>query len=94
MTGLYTVTKTLTFASYFCKMRVKILYWSPDGEFIYLENFPPLTDHIFQFNFRFWLSGLLNRLIDSDIKVLNYVLLTLASDHDEQKLKPSYKILC
>jgi hypothetical protein len=25
--GLYNATKTLAFASYFCKMRVKILYW-------------------------------------------------------------------
>ena len=33
-------------------MRVKILYWLPDDEFIYLENFRSLTDHIFQFNFR------------------------------------------
>jgi hypothetical protein len=30
-----TATKKLAFASYFCKMRVKILYWLPDGEFIY-----------------------------------------------------------
>ena len=65
-TGLYTTTKTLTFASYFCKMWVNILYWSPDGEFIYVENFLSLTDHIFQFSFRLWLSGLLNRTIDSD----------------------------
>jgi hypothetical protein len=28
----------------------------------------------------------------SDIKVLNHVLLTLASDHDEQKTKPTHKI--
>jgi short-subunit dehydrogenase involved in D-alanine esterification of teichoic acids len=26
LTGLYNATKTLAFASYFCKMRVKILY--------------------------------------------------------------------
>jgi hypothetical protein len=32
-------------------------------------------------------SGLLNRTIDSDIKVLNHVLLTLANDHDKQKSK-------
>jgi hypothetical protein len=51
-----------------CKMRVKILYWSPDGELIYLENFHSLTDHIFQFNFRLWLSSLLNRTLYSDIK--------------------------
>ena len=25
-TGLYNATKTLAFASYFCKMRIKILY--------------------------------------------------------------------
>ena len=25
--GLYNATKTLAFASYFCKMQVKILYW-------------------------------------------------------------------
>ena len=25
--GLYNATKTLAFVSYFCKMRVKILYW-------------------------------------------------------------------
>jgi hypothetical protein len=34
-----------------------------------------------------WFSGLLNRTIDSDIKVLNHVLLTLASAHDKQKSK-------
>ena len=28
LSGLYNATKTLAFASYFCKMRVKILYWS------------------------------------------------------------------
>jgi hypothetical protein len=33
------------------------------------------------------LSGLLNHTIDSDMKVLNHLLLTLASDHDEQKNK-------
>jgi len=27
ISGLYIATKTLAFASYFCKMRVKILYW-------------------------------------------------------------------
>ena len=67
-TGLYTANKTLAFASYFCKMRVKILYWSPDGKLIYPENFRSLTNHIFQFNFQLWLSGLLNCTIDSDIK--------------------------
>ena len=25
--GLYNATKTLAFASYFCKMQVKIMYW-------------------------------------------------------------------
>ena len=45
---------------------VKILYWSPSGEFIYPENFRSLTDHIFQFNFQLWLSGLLNCTIDAD----------------------------
>jgi hypothetical protein len=63
--------------------------WSPDGEFIYPENFQSLTNHIFQFNFRLWLSGHLNRTINSDI---NHVLLTFASDHNVQKTKP-YKIL-
>ena len=41
-TVLYNATKTLLFASYFCKMRVKIMYWSPDGELMYLENFRSL----------------------------------------------------
>ena len=85
VSGLYNATKTL-----FCKMRVQILYWEPEGVFIYPENFRSLTDHIFQFKFWLWLSGLLNCTIDSDIKVLNHTLLTLASDHDEQKTKPSY----
>jgi hypothetical protein len=35
------------------------------------EHFHSFTDIIFQFKFRFWLSDLLNRAIDSDIKVLN-----------------------
>jgi hypothetical protein len=74
-------------------MRVKIMYWSLDGEFIYPEKFRSLTDHILKFKFRLWLSGLLYCTIDSDIKVLNHVLLKLASDHDEQKTKPFYKIL-
>ena len=43
------------------------------------EHFHSFTDIIFQFKFRLWLSDLLNRAIDSDIKVLNHVLLTLAS---------------
>jgi hypothetical protein len=38
-----------------------------------------LPANIFEFKFRLWLSDLLNRAIDSDIKVLNHVLLTLAS---------------
>jgi hypothetical protein len=38
-------------------------------------------------------KSLLNRTIDSDIKVLDHILLTLASDHDEQKAKPYYKLL-
>jgi hypothetical protein len=44
--GLYNVTKTLTFVSYFCKMWVKILYWSPDGEFIFSEHFHSITNCI------------------------------------------------
>ena len=83
--GLYNATKTL----YFCKMRVKIVYWWPDGELIFPEHFRSLIDRIFQFKFRHWLSGILKRKIDSDIKVLNHILLKLASDHDEQKTKPS-----
>ena len=35
------------------------------------EHFHSFTDIIFQFKFRLWLSDLLNRAIDSDIKVLN-----------------------
>ena len=58
---------------------------------IFSEHFRSLTDHIFQFKFWRWISGLLNRTIDSDIKVLNHVLLTLASDHDKQKTKPNTK---
>ena len=85
--GLYNATKTLAFASYFCKMRVEILYWSPDGELVFSEHFHSIADRIFHFNFRLWFSGLLNRTIDSDIKVLNHILLTLASDHDKQKSK-------
>ena len=37
--GLYTATKTFVIASYFCKMRIKILYWSTDGEFILSGKF-------------------------------------------------------
>ena len=64
ISGLYNATKTL--ASCFCKMQVKILYWSPGGELIFLEHFRSLTDRIFQFKFLLWLSGLLNCTIDSD----------------------------
>jgi hypothetical protein len=67
LTGLYNVTKL------FCKMWVKILYWSPDGELIFSEHFHSITDRIFQLKIRFWFSRLLNRTIDSDIKVLNHV---------------------
>ena len=81
------MTKTLAFASYFCKIRVKVLYWSPDDELILLEYFHSITDRIFHFKIRLWFSSLLNRTIDSDIKVLNHVLLTLASDHNKQKSK-------
>ena len=35
------------------------------------EHFHSFTDSIFQFKFRLWLSDLLNRAIDSNIKVLN-----------------------
>ena len=49
---------------------------------LYPKDFHSLTDRIFLFNFRLWLSGPLYRTIDS---VLNHILLTLASDHDEQK---------
>ena len=69
------------------------MYWTPDSEFIYSEKFRSLTKRIFEFKFQFWLSSLLNRTIDSDIKVLNHILLTLGSDYDEQKTKPFYKIL-
>ena len=85
--GFYNVIKTLAFASYFCKMRVKILYWLPTGELIFSEHFHSITDHIFHFKIRLWFSGLLNHTIDSDIKVLNHMLLTLASDHNQQKSK-------
>jgi hypothetical protein len=57
--GLYNATKSLTFASYFCKMRVKIPYWNPNGELIFLEHFHSLTDTFFQFKFRLWFSGFL-----------------------------------
>ena len=35
------------------------------------EHFHSFTDIIFQYKFRLWLPDLLNRAIDSDIKVLN-----------------------
>jgi hypothetical protein len=76
--GFYNAIKTLAFASYFCKMRVKFLYWSPTGELIFSEYFHSITERIFHFKIRLWFSGLLNHTIDSDIKVLNHVLLTLA----------------
>jgi hypothetical protein len=37
----------------------------------FLEHLHSLTDIIFQIKFRLWLSDLLNRAIDSEIKVLN-----------------------
>ena len=48
------------------------------------DHFHSLTNNIFQFKFRLLLSGLLNHTIESDIKVLNHILLTFASDHSEQ----------
>jgi hypothetical protein len=39
-----------TFTSYFCKMWVKIMYWSPDGELIFSEHFHSITDRIFHLN--------------------------------------------
>jgi hypothetical protein len=74
-------------------MRVKILYWSPDGELIFLEHFHSITDLIFLYKIRPWFSSLLNRIIDSDIKVLNHILLALASDHDKQKSKNMHKFV-
>jgi hypothetical protein len=85
--GLYNATKTLAFASYFCKMWVQILYWSPDGKLIFSEHFHSITDRIFHFKIWLWFSSPLNHTIDSDINVLNHVLLTLASDHDKRKSK-------
>ena len=82
--GFYNATKTLAFASYFCKMRVKNLYWSPDGELIFSKHFHSITDRIFHFKIQLWFSSLLNRTIDSDIKVLNHLLLMLASDHKQK----------
>jgi hypothetical protein len=83
-TGLYTATKTNT---HICEL--PLLNASKNSVLIarrqvYISG---------KFNIRLWLSGLLNCTIDSDIKVLNHILLMLASDHDEQKTKPSYKIL-
>ena len=66
--GLYNATKTLAFASYFCKMWVQILYWSPDGKLIFSEHFHSITDRIFRFKIWLWFSSPLNRTIDSDIK--------------------------
>ena len=57
---------------------------------IFPVHFCSLTDRIFQFKFRRWLSGLLNCTIDSDIHILNHILLMLLSDHDEQKTKHSH----
>jgi hypothetical protein len=45
------------------------------------------VDIVFHFKIRLLFSSLLNRTIDLDIKVLNQVLLTLASDHGKQKSK-------
>ena len=38
------------FTSYFCKMWVKIMYWSPDDELIFSEHFHSITDRIFHLN--------------------------------------------
>jgi hypothetical protein len=43
---------------------------------------------MFHFKIRLLFSSLLNRTIDLDIKVLNQVLLTLASDHGFPPLEP------
>ena len=81
--GLYNETKTLAFTSYFCKMRVKILYWSPDGELIFSEHFHSITDR--NFHFKIWL--IFPSFKQHNWPVLNQVLLTLASDHNTQKSK-------
>ena len=47
----------------------------------------PIT--FFQFKFWLGLSGLLKHTIDSGIKVLNHILLTIARDHNTQKIKLS-----
>jgi hypothetical protein len=59
--------------------------------FFFVDNFRSLTNNTFQYKFHLWLSGLLNRTIEPDIRVLNHILLTLGSDHDEQKTKHAYK---
>ena len=87
--GHYNMIKHLHLWATFVKCEKKLCIHS---QFIFPANFRSLTNCIFQFKFRLLLSGLLNRTIDSDIKVWNHVLFTLASDHDEQKTKPSYKI--
>jgi hypothetical protein len=52
------------------------------SEFTYPKNFRSFTDHIFQFNFRPWLSS-----------VLNHILLTLASDQKNKTfLQNSFSI--
>ena len=88
-------TLRLALPSYFCKMRVKILYWLPDRELIYPENFHSLIDHIFQFNFRLWLFGLLNCTIDSDIKSFKshtFIACKWPWWEKKKKKKHSYKI--
>jgi hypothetical protein len=69
----------------FVKCEYKFCIDSQTASLIFPEHFLSLTDRIFQFKFRHWLSGHLKRTIDSDIKVLNHILLSHASDHDEQK---------
>jgi hypothetical protein len=64
-------------------MWVKIMYWSSDSELIFSKHFHSITDHIFHFKIWLWFSGLLNRKIDSDIKVLNHILLMLAKPAPE-----------
>jgi hypothetical protein len=46
---MQTVLQGSTMRLTFCKMRVKIMYSSPDGEFIFSEHFHSITDHIFHF---------------------------------------------
>jgi hypothetical protein len=120
--GFYNAIKTLAFASYFCKMRVKFLYWSPTGELIFSEHFHSITDRISFYMFQTFIkknktftwhykinvvTGIINepkklwlpdivifalftfrtRNFITFIKVLNHMLLTLASDHNQQKSK-------